>query len=187
MPCYGCSIWLHHSKFTCSFKKGSKLFMFDLILNQYVCVFIGWHANPAKMVVCHAHGKLWSWKVGHYNDDMHIVMSSVFPFSCLSPELPKIAQGSSTCNFNCFTLFTNYYSHGKVFAHWTDMSKALLAGEVPSVFRLKRKLDDMTEVSLQSFFLSLYLLFSVNRMSSFPSQDLLRKLTLWPLLVFNAK
>ncbi|XP_078019243.1 uncharacterized protein LOC144459364 [Epinephelus lanceolatus] len=37
-------------------------------------------------------------------------------------------------------------SHGKLFAHWTDASKALLRGEVPPVFRLmKRKVDDITE------------------------------------------
>ena len=45
-----------------------------------------------------------------------------------------------------------------MFAHWTEVSKALLAGEVPPVFRLKkRKVDDMTEVSLQSFFLKFLL------------------------------
>ncbi|KAJ4930940.1 hypothetical protein JOQ06_025241 [Pogonophryne albipinna] len=37
-------------------------------------------------------------------------------------------------------------SHGKMFAHWTETSKALLRGEVPPVFRVrKRKLDDITE------------------------------------------
>ncbi|KAK1904254.1 Sentrin-specific protease 2, partial [Dissostichus eleginoides] len=37
-------------------------------------------------------------------------------------------------------------SHGKMFAHWTETSKALLRGEGPPVFRVrKRKLDDITE------------------------------------------
>lgn len=38
-----------------------------------------------------------------------------------------------------------------MFAHWTEVSKALLAGEVSPVFRVKRKLDDATEVSLKWF------------------------------------
>ncbi|KAF3837632.1 hypothetical protein F7725_009400 [Dissostichus mawsoni] len=39
-------------------------------------------------------------------------------------------------------------SHGKMFAHWTETSKALLRGEGPPVFRVrKRKLDDITERS----------------------------------------
>ncbi|CAL8270078.1 unnamed protein product [Arctogadus glacialis] len=37
-------------------------------------------------------------------------------------------------------------SHGKLFAHWTDTSKALLRGEVPPVFKLKkRRRDDIHE------------------------------------------
>ncbi|KAK1904425.1 TRMT1-like protein [Dissostichus eleginoides] len=37
-------------------------------------------------------------------------------------------------------------NHGKMFAHWTETSKALLRGEGPPVFRVrKRKLDDITE------------------------------------------
>ncbi|KAI9514564.1 hypothetical protein NQZ68_032205, partial [Dissostichus eleginoides] len=35
-------------------------------------------------------------------------------------------------------------NHGKMFAHWTETSKALLRGEGPPVFRV-RKLDDITE------------------------------------------
>ena len=47
-----------------------------------------------------------------------------------------------------------------MFAHWTETSKALLRGEVPPVFRVrKRKLDDITEVRfvLQSISLKLCL------------------------------
>lgn len=52
-----------------------------------------------------------------------------------------------TRNFYLFLLFNHFLSHGKLFAHWTDASKALLRGEVPPVFRLmKRKVDDITEV-----------------------------------------
>nr|XP_033944787.1 uncharacterized protein LOC117450887 isoform X3 [Pseudochaenichthys georgianus] len=48
----------------------------------------------------------------------------------------------------CVMLMENFDlgSHGKMFAHWTEKSKALLRGEVPPVFRMrKRKLDDITE------------------------------------------
>ncbi|CAL8315247.1 unnamed protein product [Boreogadus saida] len=42
-------------------------------------------------------------------------------------------------------------SHGKLFAHWTDTSKALLRGEVPPVFKLKkRRLDDIHEGPLDN-------------------------------------
>ncbi|KAI4830302.1 hypothetical protein KUCAC02_001942, partial [Chaenocephalus aceratus] len=49
----------------------------------------------------------------------------------------------------CVVLMDNFDlgSHGKMFAHWTEKSKALLRGEVPPVFRVrKRKVDDITEV-----------------------------------------
>ncbi|KAI4820219.1 hypothetical protein KUCAC02_028203 [Chaenocephalus aceratus] len=48
----------------------------------------------------------------------------------------------------CVMLMGNFDlgSHGKMFAHWMEKSKALLRGEVPPVFRVrKRKLDDITE------------------------------------------
>ncbi|XP_029943704.1 uncharacterized protein LOC115385770 [Salarias fasciatus] len=48
----------------------------------------------------------------------------------------------------CVMLMENFDlgSCGKVFAHWTDAAKALLRGEAPPVFRLKkRKLDDAAE------------------------------------------
>ncbi|KAK1904176.1 Sentrin-specific protease 2 [Dissostichus eleginoides] len=46
----------------------------------------------------------------------------------------------------CVMLMENFDlgSHGKMFAHWTETSKALLRGEGPPVFRV-RKLDDITE------------------------------------------
>ncbi|KAF3833195.1 hypothetical protein F7725_026860, partial [Dissostichus mawsoni] len=46
----------------------------------------------------------------------------------------------------CVMLMENFDlgSHGKMFAHWTETSKALLQGEGPPVFRV-RKLDDITE------------------------------------------
>ncbi|KAJ4925310.1 hypothetical protein JOQ06_018045 [Pogonophryne albipinna] len=48
----------------------------------------------------------------------------------------------------CVMLMENFDlgSHGKMFAHWTETSKALLRGEGPPVFRVrKRKVDDITE------------------------------------------
>ncbi|KAI4790131.1 hypothetical protein KUCAC02_034814, partial [Chaenocephalus aceratus] len=50
--------------------------------------------------------------------------------------------------WGCVMLMENFDlgSHGKMFAHWTEKSKALLRGEVPPVFRVrKRKVDDITE------------------------------------------
>ncbi|KAI4797723.1 hypothetical protein KUCAC02_024904, partial [Chaenocephalus aceratus] len=51
--------------------------------------------------------------------------------------------------WGCVMLMENFDlgSHGKMFAHWTEKSKALLRGEVPPVFRVrKRKVDDITEI-----------------------------------------
>ncbi|KAF3854257.1 hypothetical protein F7725_022312 [Dissostichus mawsoni] len=48
----------------------------------------------------------------------------------------------------CVMLMENFDlgSHGKMFAHWTETSKALLRGEGPPMFRVrKRKLDEITE------------------------------------------
>ncbi|XP_056453228.1 uncharacterized protein LOC130387961 [Gadus chalcogrammus] len=46
----------------------------------------------------------------------------------------------------CIMLIENLGSHGKLFVHWTDASKALLRGEVPPVFKLKkRRQDDIHE------------------------------------------
>ncbi|CAL8241340.1 unnamed protein product [Gadus morhua 'NCC'] len=43
-------------------------------------------------------------------------------------------------------------SHGKLFAHWTDTPKALLRGEVPPVFKLKkRRRDDIHEEDMEVF------------------------------------
>ncbi len=40
-----------------------------------------------------------------------------------------------------------FYSHGKVFAHFTEESKALLSGDWQPAFRLrKRKLEDTCQV-----------------------------------------
>ncbi|KAJ4938563.1 hypothetical protein JOQ06_003176 [Pogonophryne albipinna] len=52
----------------------------------------------------------------------------------------------------CVMLMENFDlgSHGKMFAHWTETSKALLRGEVPPVFRVrKKKVDDITELEEQ--------------------------------------
>ncbi|KAK1888016.1 Cell wall synthesis protein Wag31, partial [Dissostichus eleginoides] len=48
----------------------------------------------------------------------------------------------------CVMLMENFDlgSHGKMFSHWTETSKALLRGEGPPVFRVrKRKLDEISE------------------------------------------
>ncbi|XP_069378874.1 uncharacterized protein [Paralichthys olivaceus] len=52
----------------------------------------------------------------------------------------------------CVMLLENFElgSYGKVFAHWTDISKSVLQDEVPPVFHLKkRKMDDNTETEEQ--------------------------------------
>ncbi|XP_061570613.1 uncharacterized protein LOC133424181 [Cololabis saira] len=64
------------------------------------------------------------------------------PYDFSVTDMPLLRQ------WWCIILMENFYlgSHGKLFAHWTDASKALLRGEVPPVFRLrKRKVDDITE------------------------------------------
>ncbi|XP_061588999.1 uncharacterized protein LOC133453133 [Cololabis saira] len=64
------------------------------------------------------------------------------PYDFSITDMPLLRQ------WWCIILMENFDlgSHGKLFAHWTDASKALLRGEVPPVFRLmKRKVDDITE------------------------------------------
>ncbi|KAG8004737.1 hypothetical protein GBF38_016612, partial [Nibea albiflora] len=86
-------------------------------------------------------------QIAQSKNDVHMRDAIVIPIwkpghFLLSADMPTLRK------WWCVMLIENFDlgSHGKMFAHWTDMSKALLAGEVPPVFRLKkRKVDDMTE------------------------------------------
>jgi len=50
--------------------------------------------------------------------------------------------------------------HGRKFAHWTDMAKAVVMGKLQSVFRIprKQKLEQVMQVSVNSRILSNLLL-----------------------------
>ncbi|KAF3844474.1 hypothetical protein F7725_007637 [Dissostichus mawsoni] len=92
---------------------------------------------------------LYSTEMQLYGNDCGIFMLMYALYTILdAPYDFTIIDMPALRKWWCVMLMENFDlgSHGKMFAHWTETSKALLQGEGPPVFRV-RKLDDITERS----------------------------------------
>ncbi|CAL8312649.1 unnamed protein product [Arctogadus glacialis] len=86
-------------------------------------------------------------RLWHLHVDVCPLQCDGAPFDFTVTDVPALRK------WWCIMLIENFDlgSHGKLFAHWTDASKALLRGEVPPVFKLKkRRRDDIHEGPLDN-------------------------------------
>ncbi|XP_033954680.1 uncharacterized protein [Pseudochaenichthys georgianus] len=107
----------------------------DLFRSSYSCVF------PSRNLSQSIHPGPWKETTGLVIEyALYTILDAPYDFTIT--DMPALRK------WWCVMLMENFDlgSHGKMFAHWTEKSKALLRGEVPPVFRMrKRKLDDITE------------------------------------------